>query len=174
MYEEIILILFSALITGLFVFMFFILRRLLTGSKQYIAKFLRMEGDRYVKTGQMKFSLEDKLIRYKDKSFPFDTKILGYVEKNKTFIFFDINNNKQLSFKEVGSSINVKLIDQLLESDIIGKLVSRLNSLQRQSYILVIMAAFVGAAVGYFIGQYFAPVHTVIQYVNSTNGIPSV
>ena len=174
MYEEIMLILFSALITGIFVFMFFILKRLLTGSKQYIARFLRIEGDRYVTVGQVKFNLDDDFVRYKEQEFPIDSKALGYIEKRKTLIFYDIDTKNQLSFKELKSNINVKLIDQLLNSKIIGQLVSRLSALQKQSYVIIIVAALAAGAIGFMVGQYLAPAHTVIQYVNSTSGIPSV
>jgi hypothetical protein len=174
MYQDIILILFSVLITGILVFMGFIIKRVFSRSKQYIAKFLRMEGDRYVNVGQVRFNLDDDFVRYKEQEFPIDSKALGYIDKRKTLIFYDVDSKNQLSFKELKSNINVKLIDQLLNSKIIGQLVSRLSALQKQSYVIILVAALAAGAIGFMAGQYLAPSHTVIQYVNSTGGIPSV
>ena len=119
-------------------------------------RFLQTEGDRYVLIGSQKFNIEDKLIKFKDKQFIVDSKILGFVEKNKTNVFFDFEQHKQLSFKEIKSSYNAKLIDQLLTGKIIGQLVSRLSALQKQSYLIIIIAATADLLVGFVIGQYFA------------------
>lgn len=103
-------------------------------AKNYTAKFLQTEGDRYVLIGSQKFNIEDKLIKFKDKQFIVDSKILGFVEKNKTNVFFDFEQQRQLSFREIKSSYNAKLIDQLLRTkesiySEIGKIAFELRAL---------------------------------------------
>lgn len=143
--------------------------RFKTKAKNYTAVFLQTVGDRYEKIGSQKFSIEDKLIKFKKKQFMVDSKILGFTDKNQTNVFFDFEENRQLSFREIKSSYNAKLIDQLLTGKIIGQLVSRLSALQKQSYFIIIIVGISFLMVGFVIGQYFAPAHTVVQYLNQTS-----
>lgn len=143
--------------------------RFKTKIKNYTAIFLQTVGDRYEKIGSQKFNIEDKLIRFKDKQFIIDSKVLGFIDKTQTNVFFDFEQNKQLSFKEIKSSYNAKLIDQLLTGKIIGQLVSRLSALQKQSYFIIIIVGVSCVMIGFVVGQYFAPAHTVVQYLNQTS-----
>lgn len=126
----------------------------------HMAVFLKKDGGRYTKIGQKPYDLTDAIVSFKDRTF---TIIAGntFIDNNKTYLFFDFDNSKIITFEKTDMGIDAELLDQIIVKKIIQQLVSSLRNAMEKPSKSVIMTYIIigglGACIGYIIAQQTMP-----------------
>ena len=124
---------------------------------KYKAIFLKKSGDStYRRIGEKGFKPTDETVSFKDHSFVLP-KSGNTLETNKiSYIYFDFDESKILSFIETDMGIDSKFLDKLIVKNIVGKLIQQLRSSMEEPNkwkLMPFIVAFIfGCVVGYMFG----------------------
>lgn len=155
---------FGVLLTVLFVWVYREKVRIV-----FRARFYREGRDGlYHCVGKKDFNPKDESIEFKvkdvKKKFEINLKNVSEIEKNKTFLSFDVDTQKALRFK-VGRDVGDGLLNELVLG---GKLMQQFvdKAMGLSPVMLVILGVMVGVAVlcfvvGLFVSPYLLPVEAV-------------
>jgi hypothetical protein len=131
-------------------------------------------GFREFKTVDVDISKET--FSFDSKSYKIDlTKDVWINRSNITFLFYIIGEGTQLTFKEFKNCLPPEILDDIMAKNILGQIVGRLkNALglgDKYGWVTIVVLLLIGGVAGYFVGaNYGAQTHTVIQYLNQTQG----
>lgn len=125
--------------------------------RKYIAVFLQKEHNSYTIHSTRKFkpnTVKKKTIKHKGKLIPFDTVNYSFSDGLKLFYYISITEKKQLFFENTKDlQIGSKVIDMILNDDIIAQITSNLNKSNfKANLVNMIFSALFGGLIGYIIG----------------------
>lgn len=124
--------------------------------KKYIAVFLMKQHGSYSIEKKSIIKSNVKTVKYKKDVIPIDTVNYSFTEGLKLYYYISITEKKQLFFENSKNlQIGSKVIDMILNDEIISQITSNLNQTNIGLKIMnIVMYIIFGGAIGFIIGGF--------------------
>jgi len=124
--------------------------------KKYIAVFLRKENDGYTIIKKRRFNPNINSIKYNKVPIPINTVNYSFTSGLNLYYYISITDKRQLFFeKSKERLIGTKIIDMIINDEIISQITSNLNKSNiGMNIISMIFSGLFGGLVGFIVGGY--------------------
>lgn len=147
---------------------------------KYKAILLKNQGKIYFKVKEITFSPDKTTLQIKDKDKEKTIHLsldLAYIHNNTGYVFYDIDSEKQLSFKEFSHGIDAEDIDTIITKKLLTSLMIKIKQgteiIDKSHILMYLLMVFAGVAIGTMIGVIIYPIIVPTPIISQPN-IPSV